>query len=371
MAWPAEVIHAIHPEIEVSIYTPSKEADTGLRAYVDKDGTVTGAACPADADLLVFQRPSYWQMVKSIPHFREAGIAVIVDIDDDLAAIDPRNPAFTALHPEPHNLIPPPKGLRSKEELKRWKAHARQVYVDRSGHSWAAVKEAAALATMTTVSTPALAERYGNGNAVVLENRIPARFCEIPHEDSDVFGWPGSMHSHPGDLKVLGPAVAQLTRQGHRFLVVGDSTGADRELGMAEVPMTGPIPFSQWPFEVTKLGVGIAPLADTRFNAAKSALKVLELSAAGVPWVASPRQEYRSFVERYGVGSLAEKPKEWVRLLRRLLTDPVLRAEQSEAVREVARGLTIEGHAWRTAEVWTEAVDRERKRRPLVTAEGR
>ena len=56
---------------------------------------------------------------------------------------------------------------------------------------------------------------------------------------------------------------------------------------------------------VAKLGIGVAPLADTKFNAAKSWLKMAEMAALGVPCVVSPRAEYMRLHEQW-IGSLAE-----------------------------------------------------------------
>jgi glycosyltransferase involved in cell wall biosynthesis len=333
---------------------------------------VVKAECPEDADLVIFQRPSFPQLVHSIPFFRAKGVAVVVDIDDDLSNIDPRNPAFTALHPDPHNLIPCPPlphGVRTVEGFKeirtkaQWQEYVRRNYRNESPHTWQAVKDAAKLATLVTVSTPALTGRYGRGNTRVLPNCVPARFCDTPHQDSDLVGWPGSTHSHPGDLKVLGNSIALIHRQGHPFRIVGDGPGAARDLGLPEVEQTGALPFEAWMASITRLGVGVAPLADTRFNEAKSWLKPLELGAAGVPWVASPRAEYRR-IQALGAGVLAEKPKDWYRALARLCGDESARREESERVRAVAWSLTIEEHAWRTAEVWHEAVRLERAVRP-------
>lgn len=386
LLWPARTIHESEPDVDVEVIEPRKDGETGLRTIM-RGGEVIDAHCPEDADLLVFQRPTIPDLAAAIPFFRAKGIAVVVDIDDDLSHIDPANPAWIMMHPDRRS------GRMWSYESQATRDHIVSLVRQRLGddaekasdgailrlagdlyqqflksiprHSWRSVQVAAAAATVTTVSTSALTQRYGKGNAVVVENCVPARFLDVPRVDSEVVGWPGSMHSHPGDLAVMGGAIATLVREGHEFLVVGDSTGAERELGMAEVPMTGPVDFHGWIEAVAQLGVGVAPLADSRFNEAKSALKVLELSAAGVPWVASPRAEYRRFHERHKVGFVAEKPREWLRTVRRLATDPVLRSEQSEAVRDAARGLTIEANAWRLAEVWHDAVETERQNRPV------
>ena len=110
-----------------------------------------------------------------------------------------------------------------------------------------------------------------------------------------------------------------------------------------------------WPSAVAELGIGIAPLADTRFNACKSWLKPVEMSALGVPWVGSPRAEYRRLADM-GAGVLADNSRRWFRELDRLRRSPGLRAERSEAGRAVAEGLRLRQNAWRWLEAWDEAL---------------
>jgi hypothetical protein len=115
--------------------------------------------------------------------------------------------------------------------------------------------------------------------------------------------------------------------------------------------MPGP---QEWPSAVARLGIGIAPLADTRFNACKSWLKPLEMSALGVPWVASPRAEYER-LHRRGAGALAGTPNRWYKELARLRASSALRAERAEAGRAVADELRLARHAWRWLEAWSRA----------------
>ena len=88
------------------------------------------------------------------------------------------------------------------------------------------------------------------------------------------------------------------------------------------------------------------------------------MSACGIPWIASPRAEYRLFHDMEGVGFLAERPKEWLRHLRELVRDEALRVEMSEAGRAaVAERHTIEANAWRLWEAWGDALRAERSSR--------
>jgi glycosyltransferase involved in cell wall biosynthesis len=154
----------------------------------------------------------------------------------------------------------------------------------------------------------------------------------------------------------MGGAVARLVDEGASFVMRGDSTGAGRAFGLAADPPGGPVSIEEWPRAVASLGVGIAPLADTKFNRAKSWLKPLEMSATGVPWVASPRAEYQR-LHALGAGVLADRPRAWHRELRRLRESPALRAEMSEAGRAVAAQLRLRDNAWRWHEAWSRAYE--------------
>jgi hypothetical protein len=117
-----------------------------------------------------------------------------------------------------------------------------------------------------------------------------------------------------------------------------------------------------WPEEVAKIGIGIAPLSDTRFNACKSWLKPLEMSALGVPWVASPRAEYAR-LHALGAGILAERPRVWYRELAALRESADLRAEVAGRGREAAEKLRLEDHAGDWLDAWRYAREYESGRK--------
>jgi hypothetical protein len=312
-------------DMDVMIFPPGHP--DGLSAVVAPDGKLMMATYPHDADLIVLQRPTHNQLAQCVPWLRDRGVAVVVDIDDDLGAVHPSNPAWLWMHPKTSTV-----------------------------HNWKNVAQACRDATVTTVSSTSLQQRYGR-NPVLLPNCIPEIYLTVPHEDSDVIAWAGSLHSHPEDMKPLGAAIRRLTDDGAKFMVVGNGEGGRHHLNLVEdPPYTGPIDFGQWISAVTQIGIGIAPLQDTRFNDAKSWLKPLEYSAVGVPWVASPRAEYVR-LHKQGVGFMADRWRDWERHLRTLRSSPALRAEQGEAGREVARKWTYEANAWRWAEVWRHAVE--------------
>jgi hypothetical protein len=339
LIWPAEAVAAHCPDWDVVIIPPEIRS---VQARLDRNGHVVQEDFPADADLIILQRPTMRFLPDLVPLLRARGVAVIVDMDDDLAHIHPRNPAFATLAKTLY--MPHPK-------LKN-----RRIPIPNT-HSPQNAARACADATMVTTTTPQLAASYGPGHSVVLPNCVPARYLDVPHVDSDLVGWGGSVHSHPDDLQQVGSAIQQFVTGGGRFETVGAVEGVARALGLASDPGgPGPVDIDTWPSAIARFGIGVAPLADTRFNAAKSWLKALELNAVGVPCVASPRADYSAWADRSPGTILAPKPRVWLAMLRALAGDSPRRREMSEAGRDAARSFTIEGNAWRWAEAWEAAV---------------
>ncbi|MDJ1137937.1 hypothetical protein [Streptomyces iconiensis] len=329
MIWPAQQLAATGHDVRV--VTPEQRR---VRMVMDGD-RVTDVL--VEADVVVMQRVTHRWQADAVAVMRAKGIAVVVDIDDDLTAVHPSNPAWASLHPA--------AGVRAG------------AGVAPSPHSWRNLTTACRNASLVTVSTPALLPVYSaHGRGHVLPNYLPPSYFGLPRTDSDTIGWPAALHSHPNDPEVLGGAIARLVGEGGEFVMRGDPRGAGRALGLSSDPPGAAVPVEEWPRAVAELGIGIAPLADTKFNAAKSWLKPLEMSALGVPWVASPRAEYRRLHE-LGAGLLADRSRTWHRELKRLRESAALRAELSEAGRQVADGLRLADHAWRWADAWQRAAD--------------
>lgn len=331
LIWPAQVLQRLGHDITIVL---PKQRHNSLSATMNRDGTkIIDVTIPEDANVIVLQRITHKHLIQSIKLIREKyGVAVVIDIDDDLAAINPNNPAFAAMHP---------------------------VFGVHPDHNWINAELACNAATWVQVSTPALLPTYArHGRGTVVYNCIPRRYLNIPHEDSTTIGWAGSTHSHPGDLDVVGIGVSSVLNNTVKYRSVGPVDGVKDALRLPYEPeSTGPLNgVTEWPRGIASIGVGIAPLADTRFNRGKSWLKPLEYSALGVPWVGSPRAEYQRFHDM-GAGLLANKPKHWASQLRKLTTSATLRDELSKCGRELAARWTVEGNAEKWLEVWTAAYE--------------
>lgn len=297
----------------------------------DPNAEIVDVEIPEGADVLVMQRISHHWHMPVVNLLRAKGITVVIDMDDDLSCIHPSNKAYLNYHPKN----------------------------TRTPYSWRNVEKACKDATMVTVSTPGLLGVYAkHGRGHVIENFVPKRYLNINVEQDKVFGWAGTTDSHPNDLQVCGQSVKQLMAMGHEFRLVGPPSKVKDALRLDKVPNhTGVVPLFEWPTEVAKLQVAMAPLASTQFNVSKSALKLLEANSVGVPYVASPRSEYRRHHQGAGAGLLVDTPKQWVDAVNKLMTDSALRKELGERGREYMRTRTIEANAWRLWEAWERAYD--------------
>ena len=323
---------------DVQIMAPSKTSGFLAKTQRNDRGEeiLTSVQVPEDADAIVVQRPAHPLQPQMINMLRSNGIAVIVDMDDDMSAIHPDNVAF---HMYRH----------SSKSILSWKNAALSCRI----------------ASMVTVSTPQLLKVYaGHGRGVVINNFIPESYLDIPHIPTGGFGWAGTTKSHPNDPQVTTPVVDKLTSEGYQFQVVGGDPkvpGAFR----AKNPfsMTGTVSLADWvPMIASSMDVGWAPLSATTFNSGKSRLKPLEYMAAGVAWVGSPRAEYRTLHRESGCGLLADTPKQWYSYTKELLTNDSLREEQVQAGYEYLKNQTYEANAWRWWEAWEQASIAERKR---------
>lgn len=316
---------------DVEVIPPGHPRTAMMKGTI-RGGKTLAVSYPRDADVLVFQRITHQHLAEAIPLYRERGIAVVIDMDDDLLSIHPKNPAWVGMHPNSN-----------------------------TKHSWQYAMDACKDATLVTVSTPPLLKRYANNakHGVIIDNYIPAKYLDIEHQDSDVIGWGGAVSSHPDDLQVTGTAISTMVSNGSSFAVVGSGKDVQQVLRLPSDwhNATGIVDIHAWGNALSStIGIGIAPLADSKFNHSKSRLKCIEMSALGIPWVASPRAEYKKF-HALGVGLLADRPKHWLRHLQELTRDPELRQEMSAKGREVASELTVEKNSWRWMEAWEKAYE--------------
>ncbi len=329
LRWPAEVLQAEGHDITVA---------ESIDAYHD---TVTGRIIRPviDADVVVLQRPLVQAVVEAIPRIQSLGIAVVVEVDDDFHAL-----------PKGH-------GARKGTSVENDPTYNRL---------W--LRRACEMADLVTVTTPALAERYGkHGWVAVLPNLVPASYLDVPthapRTEAPTVGWTGSVVTHIGDLEVMGGVVpGVLEETGARFVSWGVGL-TEEALGVKGRVRPWADLRGAYPRQVADLDVGLVPLADNAFNRAKSWLKGMEYAALGVPFIASGVVEYQRLAVEIGAGSLAFRPEHWRSLLTDYLTDPDRRAELSATNREAVAAHTYEQHADRWWTAWQAAADNRTQRK--------
>lgn len=343
LAWPGQAV-SNEGEHSVSLSEPGSvqmRMTRGLRGPARFE--VRGL--PDDGvDVAVVQRIGSENGVRLIQHLQGQGVAVVLDADDALWAIDPDNSSHRAWNGRPHH--------------------------------WKWMDEAARLADLVTVTTPALAARYGeHGRVEVIPNYLPTGALATDAElESRVgrrtpprVGWAGTLKSHPHDLPVSHPAVHAARGLGAEVHVLGDGIGVHDAWGLPyeQVIRHPAVPLDRYHRALDALDVGLVPLAESPFNAAKSWLKALEYAGRGIPSIVSPTPANRSLSEWLLGVRVVETPYLWPVAVQDLLE--ALAAEPGSALamawslrEEVLRSFTIEGQtaAWTSA--WERAVNRRR-----------
>lgn len=323
--WPGQ--HLAAQGADVDVILPEREEQ--IQAVWSPAGDLLDVVAP-DCDVVVLQRPLTRVLAEGVTILQRKGLRVVVDVDDDFEAISPRNISWS--HVQPH--------LRP-EANKEW------------------LRLACERADLVVCSTPALAARYGrHGRVRVVRNGVPERYLSIPRPEHEglFVGWSGSLETHPDDLQVTGGGVARAVKaSGATFAVIGTGRGVKAALGLAVAPLAcGWRPIEEYPTAVAQLDVGIVPLELTAFNAAKSALKLLEMAALGVAVVASPTPEN---VAHQHLAMLAHSPREWEGKVKALLRDDGLRLACVASAREHIAGHTIEHRAQEWLDAWGSVVN--------------
>lgn len=302
---------------------------------------VMGLAAKPDADVVVIQRPALRFWTDAIPMLQKAGVRVVVDVDD----------LFSNLH-------------RNHAGRDGYDPNASEV----RNYQW--VDHACRLADMVTCTTPLLKQRYGYGHGLIIPNFVPERYLRIEaFRRPKTMGWTGSIFSHPADLQVTNGAVGQVCDSaGWKFHHVGTGLGIKDGFRLSEEPTnTGDtwVPFIKYPEYMAELSLGLVPLEDSRFNQAKSCLKMMEFASLGVPVAASSIPD-NVRLHGLGIGSLVTHPSHWRKVLKSLVNNDERRRDMAGRGREAMADLTYEKQCWRWGFAW--GCDRDRIHAPAMAA---
>ena len=328
--------------------------------FQDGRYTIRQVFIPSGVQVVSVQRPMHAAMAGTLRWLKERrpDIGLVVELDDDLAALPTRNVAHAAIK---NNPLEDPGWFRMAIQC----------------------------ADVLTVSTPELARLYSamNRPTFVIRNGVPSSMLDNPARTINrkmrnggagtlgdrLIGWAGSVGTHPGDLQVTSGALPQFIRNGERggrtvrFRNVGPREGVAAGLGLSEsdIEASGWLKPHLYRVALSELDIGIVPLEDTRFNRCKSALKALEMGAAGVPVIASRLPEFEHLqMSGMPIWLADARRKHWSAAMRQALalTDGELR-EMAQGTREyVRRFATVDCRSMEWANAWKTAAQIARSR---------
>jgi GT2 family glycosyltransferase/glycosyltransferase involved in cell wall biosynthesis len=246
-------------------------------------------------------------------HAKRTGAALIYDLDDDLLTVPPD-------HPEAAELMP--------------KA--------------AVVERMIRLADVTLVSTETLARRVASlaRETRIMPNALDERIWRPRPRARDPYGvvrilCTGTL-THDADFTVVLPALEEIHR---RF---GEQVQLEL-IGFTSITIPGWIRrvaptlhasrsypgFVHWLTGSGPWDIGLAPLADSAFNASKSAIKALDYAALGLAILASDVPAYRgSLADGPGGQLVSNSDKSWYEALSRLIRDAAARRRLGTAAVE-------------------------------------
>lgn len=267
-------------------------------------------------------------------HCREGRVRTVLELDDDLWQLDPANRYAIEVY-TPDRL----ENLRRNVEM----------------------------ADLVTTTTERLADRLSeiNPNVVVLPNMVPKWLLDHDRPVTNglvTIGWAGGP-SHARDWgEVNAPLRRVLQHPRYRdrteLHMIGGPDWTDRvRSAHAKTRHTGWFPEVPDLYRAIDFDIGIAPLRPSRFNEAKSDIKLLEYAALGIPAVLSSTGPYAD-AHIAGAPSVlvlndpkTGQPAGWEDALRQLVDDDGYRERLGKDAREWAAHRTIErnAHLWESA----------------------
>lgn len=299
----------------VGMAMPEFHPQYGFGAFISKEEIHYGW------DIVVFKLI----MLKSVADILEGPQRpkqkIVVDIDDFYEGLATTNLAYQNTDPEKH-----PENNRE--------------------HYWRIIDAADAIITSTQFLYDFYTKEKGKKNVFLVRNGID---IDRYHKKQDharglpTVGWVGALPWRSGDLEIMQPFLGEFLKSNRLQF---HHSGHIKELNLDATDLAG-IPksvkftheprriLSQYPQMFRKIDIGLVPLNNIPFNHAKSTIKGLEYTAAGVPFIASWSPEYE-FLSNSGVGRIAKNEKEWKEHLDAFL-DPKIRKQDIEKNYEIVK----------------------------------
>lgn len=264
-------------------------------------------------DVIVFKLIMLDSVASKLKEAKEMGQKIVVDIDDWFEGLAETNLAHKMTNPENN-----PRNNRD--------------------HYMYIINNADAIITSTPFLYDFYKNKKGMKNVFMVRNGIDVDRWTQRKDNSrwlPKVGWVGATPWRSKDLETLQPWFGQFLEKNHLPFHhsghIKNANYAKNQLGVPRSVKTteeGMQPIATYPELFRKLDIGMVPLSNVEFNHAKSTIKGLEYSAAGVPFIASYSPEY-ALLEEQGIGRVANNAQEWIGHLEELL-DPKIRKEDAE-----------------------------------------
>lgn len=292
-----------------------------------------------DVDAVVIQRAALDVFEEWIAECKKLGKPVIYETDDDLFRVSRHNPAHYVW------------GTKSARKLtRRLIKNCTKTIVSTEPLKKAIVEECDVPPEDVIVGYNHLRPEIWGMDDVLLKTHRNNNQGRI------VIGWQGSA-THDVDFIEAIPALTRILKDFPQTIL--------RFFGYVPMTIKGRIPpnrfewmkgvvFEQYPRNLwwANFDIGIAPLAESRFNDSKSAIKYLEYSACKVPTVASFRTPYKIITEDVN-GFLCRNEEEWYEVLAAL----VMNEDRRHKVGQVAYDYAWSHWGPSRGQVWVDLFD--------------
>jgi hypothetical protein len=264
--------------MRIAVFADEKEASCRYRALEPMEAlsrrghlvVLNGSEEVAALDVVHISRYIGDQIQGVVRYLRRAGLGVVWDHDD-------------AWHLAPH--------------LRRGGLEKQKIT--------AQIGRMLRFADVVTTTSDSLADSYrsmGAESVHVIENYLGPHFAGLERGSHDgvVVGWAAWLdHQADWTQLELKPVFERLL-DAHPDLRVESVGQIDLGLRSERYTRVPQVPFPRLGAQLTRFDVGIAPIADTPFNRARSSIKVKEYAAAGAAWLASPIGPYVGLGEKQG-----------------------------------------------------------------------
>jgi glycosyltransferase involved in cell wall biosynthesis len=308
-------------------------AHRGHEIHVEERNDIRDPAALLDYDLvhvLMLCQPAVQQTARLL---RQRGVAVVWDNDDHRTVLpngDPDDPIAD--------------GLQAQRLAAAIRGMVRTAHV----------------ATAPTTELAESLEQTGATAVRVLDNCLPPTFVRpervMPHQGV-IVGWVAT-DGHARDFEKLQirETIERLLAR-HAHLTVR-AVGLDVGVQSNRYEYAPWVVYGTLPEALANMDIVIAPLASTEVNHARSAVKLKEYAATGVPWLASPIGPYAGMGEAQGGRLVADG--DWLHAIDELMGDADTRRVLGQRGRRWADEMRIERHVEQWEQTFADAVERAR-----------